>query len=86
MIFLPPSLDTLPMAKKKQAKKKPVFDSGYMQRLGKKGGVKTRRKMLKRDKNYYSRIARMSHPKNNPNAKRGEYVGGRPKNAVDDSK
>ena len=57
------------------AKKKPEIDVEHLREIGARGGNKTKRR---KGKAYYSRIAKLSHPKNNPNAKRGKYVGGRP--------
>lgn len=62
--------------------------SAKMKALGARGGRKTKSRVHKvrvgrtvvkvRGKEYYSMIAKLSHPKNNPAAKRNGYVGGRP--------
>ena len=49
--------------------------SAHMSAIAKKS---VQARVKKYGKGYYSRIARRSHPKNNPDAKRTEYVGGRP--------
>ena len=60
-----------------QAKKKIKRDPNFMRMIGAKGGNRTKKK---KGKNYFSRIAKLSHPANNPDAKRKKYVGGRPPN------
>ena len=51
-----------------------------MAMIGRKGGNRTKRK---KGKDYFSKIAALSHRKNNPNAKKRKYVGGRPPGSTD---
>lgn len=47
--------------------------------LGKRGGDKNK---ARHGKNHFSRLAKKSHPVNNPAAQRDKYVGGRPRKDV----
>jgi hypothetical protein len=49
--------------------------SAHMSFIGSRGAQS---KMKKFGKKYFSKIAKLSHPVNNPNAHRTEYTGGRP--------
>lgn len=49
--------------------------SAHMSLIGSRGA---KSKLKKFGKRYFSKIAALSHPKNNPDAQRSEYVGGRP--------
>jgi len=49
--------------------------SAHMSFIGSRGA---QAKVKKFGRKYFSRIAKLSHPKNNPNANRTEYTGGRP--------
>jgi hypothetical protein len=67
----------VPMPKKKAtAKTPPNRDPEHMRLIGARGGRKT----AKRGKKFFSKIAKKSHPKNNPGANRPEYRGGRKPN------
>lgn len=46
-----------------------------MSEIGSRGA---KAKVKKFGRKYFSKIAALSHPKNNPNAQRNEYTGGRP--------
>jgi hypothetical protein len=61
---------------KKKAKKNVLQDSAYYSKIGKRGG-----KVLAKERGpeYYSEIARLSHP-------RKEYLGGRPKGSKNKKK
>jgi len=55
------------------ASKPPAYKSPeYMRQLGQRGGRKNAKK-----KGYFSRIAKLSHKVNNPDANRDGYNGGR---------
>ena len=68
-------MNRMTTAKKKSTKLK--RDPNFMAMIGRKGGNRTKKK---KGKDYFSRIAKLSHPGNNPDAKRKKYVGGRPPN------
>lgn len=60
------------------AKKKRKVDVEHMRKIGKLGA----RVMKKKGSAYFSRIAKLSHKKNNRKAKRDGYHGGRPETEV----
>jgi len=76
------------MAKKKALPAGHSFDTGcrceeckyqHYSALGKRGGDKNK---ARHGKNHFSNLAKKSHPKNNPEAQRPFYTGGRPKGSV----
>lgn len=63
------------MATLKKKKKLTQAQRDHLSKIGRKGALS---KLKKHGKAYFSRIAKLSHKVNNPDAKRKSYNGGRP--------
>lgn len=66
------------MATVKKKRKLTQAQREHLSKIGRKGAMS---KLKKLGKAYFSRIAKLSHKVNNPDAKRKSYNGGRPETA-----